>query len=202
MTETHSGQPAGQPDPAAAAPLAALRDQPFALLREMERRALASADEQGESPASREWVGIGFRLGEERFLAPREEVREIVGCPPALARIPGAKAWVAGLTSLRGQLLTVVDLKAFLGGAATRLGRDSRMLVINQRELGTALLVDEVLGFRRFPQSGRGAAPEEDALRCRRYLDGAFTEGDTRWPVFSLATLAESPIFLRAARDD
>lgn len=200
MTETHSGQPAGQPDPAA--PLAALRDQPFALLREMERRALASADEQGESPASREWVGIGFRLGEERFLAPREEVREIVGCPPALARIPGAKAWVAGLTSLRGQLLTVVDLKAFLGGAATRLGRDSRMLVINQRELGTALLVDEVLGFRRFPQSGRGAAPEEDALRCRRYLDGAFTEGDTRWPVFSLATLAESPIFLRAARDD
>lgn len=193
---------AGQPEPHAALPLAELRDQPWALLREMERRALASAEARGESPASREWVGIGFRLGDERFLAPREEVREIVGCPASLARIPGAKSWVAGLASLRGQLLTVVDLKAFLGGAATRLGRDSRLLVINQRELGTALLVDEVLGFRRFPEAARGAAPEEEALRCRRYLDGAFTEGDTPWPVFSLATLAESPIFLRAARDD
>ena len=184
------------------AALAELRRQPYALLREMERRALASAEAQGEGVETREWVGIGFRLGAERFLAPRDEVREIVGAPGMLARVPGARPWVAGLTSLRGQLLTVVDMKAFLGGGATRLGRDSRILVINHRELGTGLLVDEVLGFRRFPEMARTEPPPEEALRCRRYLAGAFSEGDARWPVFSLAALAESPTFLRAARDD
>lgn len=181
--------------------LAALREQPFALLREMEQRASRVAGEQGEAPGTRDWVGIGFRLGDERFLAPRDEIREIVACPAALARVPGAKDWVAGLISIRGQLLTVIDLKAFLGGGATRLGRDSRVLVINHRELGAGLLVDEVLGFRRFADAARGDAPEETALRCRRFIAGGFMQGDTNWPVFSLATLGESSTFLRAAED-
>jgi twitching motility protein PilI len=184
-----------------AAPLGQLRDRPWALLREMERRAWAMAGETGAAPEAREWVGIGFRLGDERFLAPRDEVREITACPVALARVPGAKDWVAGLTSLRGQLLTVIDLKAFLGGGATRLGRDSRILVINHRELGAGLLVDEILGFRRYPEATRVAAPAETTLRCSRYLAGAFGPADEPWPVFNLAALTESPSFLQAAND-
>lgn len=184
-----------------AAPLSQLRESPFALLREMERRAWSTAGERGAAPDAPEWVGIGFRLGDERFLAPRDEVREITACPAALARVPGAKEWVAGLTSLRGQLLTVIDLKAFLGGGATRPGRDSRILVINHRELGAGMLVDEILGFRRYPETARAAAPEERTLRCSRYLAGAFGSADELWPVFNLAALTESPSFLRAAND-
>jgi twitching motility protein PilI len=182
-------------------PLAGLRAQPFALLREMERRAWAVAGNDDAAPSAREWVGIGFRLGDERFVAPRDEVREITACPTSLARVPGAKGWVAGLTSLRGQLVTVIDLKAYLGGGVTRLGRDSRVLVINHRELGAGLLVDEVLGFRRFTEAARAEAPDETTLRCRRYIAGAFAQADETWPVFSLAALTDSATFLRAAED-
>jgi twitching motility protein PilI len=182
-------------------PLVALRGKPFELLRAMEQRALASGVAVGESPAGREWVGIGFRLGDEHFLAPREEVREIIACPASLARVPGAKPWIAGLVSLRGQLLTLIDLQGYLGGAATRLGRDSRVLVLNHRDLSAGLLVDEVLGFRRFPESARVDAGAARHLRCGRYLAGAFHQGETRWPVFSFATLAETPTFLRAAEE-
>lgn len=184
------------------APLHELRERPFALLREMERRAWAMVDESDAEESVREWVGIGFRLGDERFLAPREEVREITTCPALLARVPGAKDWVAGLTSIRGQLLTVIDLKAFLGGGATRLGRDSRILVINHRELGAGLLVDEILGFRRFSAAARGPAPAEQALRTGRYVAGAFSQAGESWPVFNLVALTESPSFLQAANDD
>lgn len=183
-------------------PLGELRGQPWALLREMEQRALASSGDSGEAPTSREWVGVGFRLGAERFIVQREEVREIIACPAAIARVPGASGWIAGLASLRGQLLTVVDLKAFLGGGATRPGRETRVLVMNHRELATGLLVDEVYGFRRFSEASRREAPPEAELRCRRYLAGAFHQGETSWPVFSISALAESPVFLRAARDD
>jgi twitching motility protein PilI len=184
------------------ASLSELRAQPWALLRAMEQRALASAEAADEGLEAREWVGIGFRLGAERFLAPREEVREIVACPARLARVPGARPWVAGIANLRGQLLTVIDLNAFLGGGATRLGRDTRVLVVNDRELGAGLLVDEVYGFRRFPDGERREAPPESELRCRRYLAGGFVQGSEEWPVFSLQALAESPQFLHAARDD
>ncbi len=185
----------------AEAPLAEFRDRPFELLREMERRAWHVAGDQGESESAREWVGIGFRLGDERYLAPRDEVREVMACPHALARIPGTKPWVAGLANIRGQLLTVVDLQAFLGGAATRFGRDTRILVVNHRELGAGLLVDEVLGFRRFPEAARSHAPPELRLRASRYLAGAFAQLEQPWPVFSVTALIESPAFMRAALD-
>ncbi len=182
-------------------PLASLREKPFQLLCAMEQRALASGAVVGESPAAREWVGIGFRIGEENFLAPREEVREIIACPASIARVPGARPWIAGLVSLRGQLLTLVDLQGYLGGPVIRLGRDSRVLVLNHRDLGAGLLVDEVLGFRRFPEAARVDAGAASRLRCGRFLDGAFLQGEARWPVFSFATLAETPTFLRAAED-
>lgn len=184
------------------APLAELRADPWALLHEMERRALASAAAGDAEAESRDWVGIGFRLDAERFLAPRDEVREIVACPAALARVPGARPWLAGIASLRGQLLTVVDLKSFLGGGTTRRGRDTRVIVLNHRELLAGLMVDEVYGFRRFPETERHEPGPEGELRCRRYLAGAFGEGEESWPVFSLQALAESPSFLQAARDD
>jgi twitching motility protein PilI len=183
------------------APLAELRERPYELLRAMEERAARVASQHGEAPASRDWVGIGFRLDDAHFLAPRDDVREIVACPSSLARVPGAKSWIAGLISIRGQLLTVIDLKGYLGGGATRLSRDSRILVINHRELGAGLLVDEVLGFRRFPEAARIDAPDETTLRCGRYLAGAFAQADTAWPVFSFAALSESSSFLRAAED-
>lgn len=181
--------------------LAALAGRPYELLREMERRARESVGADGSGAAQSEWVGIGFRLGADRFVASREEVREVMLCPASLTRVPGTRSWVAGLANVRGHLLTVVDLNAFLGGAPTRPGRDTRIVVINHRELGAGVLVDEVLGFRRFDEAARTEPRGEFQLRCERYLAGAFRQADETWPVFSFTTLTESPTFLRAAED-
>jgi len=168
----------------------------------MERRARHSVGADGSGSAESEWVGIAFRLGEERFVASRDEVREVMQCPPMLTRVPGSRSWVAGLANVRGHLLTVADLKAFLGGGATRPSRDTRIVVINHRELGAGFLVDEILGFRRFDASARTEVRGDFALRCEKFLGGAFRQADESWPVFSLTALTESPSFLRAAEDE
>ena len=102
--------------------LQALAEQPFELLVELERRARAAiAAREGTPAASDEWVGIGFRLGAERFVTSRADVREVLPIPEQVTRVPGAKPWLRGIANLRGQLLTVVDLKSFLGaGSAGR----------------------------------------------------------------------------------
>ena len=38
-----------------------------------------------------------------------------MGYPAAVTRVPGAKGWMRGLSNVRGQLLPVIDLRAFLG---------------------------------------------------------------------------------------
>ncbi len=187
-------------DIVAADDLRSLRDRPFELLKELERRNRpAAANSMPDASAGREWVGVAFRMGGETFLAAREETREVLGYPAAVTRIPGAKPWVKGLANVRGQLLPMIDLRQFLGSGATSAGRNTRVVVVNHREIPAGLMVDEVLGFRRFAEREFNAEPPPTVIRCESYLAGAFRRGGEVWPVLSLKNLVEGPSFLQAA---
>jgi twitching motility protein PilI len=180
--------------------LRGLRDRPFELLKELEKRSRAVVTGSvAESSAGREWVGVAFRMGGETFLVAREETREVLGYPAVVTRIPGAKSWVKGLANIRGQLLPMLDLRQFLGSGATVSGRNTRIVVVNHREIPAGLMVDEVLGFRRFAEAEFNAEAPPTVIRCDSFLAGAFRRGGEVWPVLSLKSLVESPSFLQAA---
>ena len=180
--------------------LRSLRDRPFELLKEIERRSrtVAAANPPDEA-AGREWVGVACRMGGETFLIAREETREVLGYPAVITRIPGAKGWVKGLANVRGSLMPMLDLRQFLGSGATMPGRNTRVIVVNHREIPAGLIVDEVLGFRRFAESEFNAEAPPTVIRCDMYLAGAFRRGGEVWPVLSLKSLVESQSFLQAA---
>ena len=124
--------------------LAALVEQPFELLQELERRSRAAFAGQGSTGMPEEWVGIGFRIGTEQFIASRDQVREVLMLPDAMTRVPGAKRWLLGIANLRGQLLPLIDLKMMLGAGRTSLRRVTRVISVNHREIPAGLVVDEV----------------------------------------------------------
>jgi twitching motility protein PilI len=138
-------------------------------------------------------------MGGETFLVAREETREVLGYPAAVTRVPGAKSWVKGLANVRGQLLPMLDLRQFLGSGVTAGGRNTRIIVVNHRDVPAGLLVDEVLGFRRFAEREFHAEAPPTVVRCDSYLAGAFRRGGEVWPVLSLKSLVESPSFMQAA---
>jgi len=78
---------------------------------------------------------------------------------------------------VRGQLLPIIDLRQF-----PRQRRDAdhaqhpAWVVVNHREIPAGLLVDEVLGFRRFGGQTNSPAtlPPTGRAPCERYLAGAF----------------------------
>jgi twitching motility protein PilI len=180
--------------------LRSLRDRPFELLQEMEKRSRPSAAGAGaDAGIEQEWVGVAFRMGGETFLVAREETREVLGYPAAVTRIPGAKSWVKGLANVRGQLLPMLDLRHFLGSGVTNAGRNTRVIVVNHRDIPAGLMVDEVLGFRRFAEREFHVEPPPTVIRCDHYLAGAFRRGAEVWPVLSLKSLVESDSFLQAA---
>ena len=180
--------------------LRGLRDRPFELLKELEKRSrTVAANSVAEADAGQEWVGVAFRMGGETFLVAREETREVLGYPAVVTRIPGAKSWVKGLANVRGALMPMLDLRQFLGSAATTSGRNTRIVVVNHRDIPAGLMVDEVLGFRRFAETEFSAEAPPTVIRCDSYLAGAFRRGGEVWPVLSLKTLVESQSFLQAA---
>jgi twitching motility protein PilI len=180
--------------------LRGLRDRPFELLKELEKRSRSvAANSVTEADAGQAWVGVAFRMGGETFLAAREETREVLGYPAVVTRIPGAKNWVKGLANVRGALMPMLDLRQFLGSGATSAGRNTRIVVVNHRDIPAGLIVDEVLGFRRFAEAEFNAEAPPTVIRCDSYLAGAFRRGGEVWPVLSLRGLVESQSFLQAA---
>ncbi|HET9389282.1 MAG TPA: chemotaxis protein CheW [Steroidobacteraceae bacterium] len=181
-------------------PLKSLRDRPYELLAELERRGRAvSALVSQEGSAGREWVGVALRMAGDLYLVAREETREVLSVPTSLTRVPGAKVWIKGLANVRGQLLPIIDLRQFLGSGVTPLTRNTRILVVNHREIPAGLLVDEVLGFRRFAEGEFTAEAPPTVARCERYLAGAFRRASEQWPVLNLRSILESAAFTEAA---
>ena len=181
--------------------LASLVKQPFELLREIERRSAQVQSGGAGTMRHSEWVGVGFRIGEENFLASREQVREVLMLPESMTRVPGAKRWLLGIANLRGHLLPLVDVKLMLGSGRTSLRRMTRVISVNHREIPAGLVVDEVVGFRRFGDDEYVKKTPETAVRCERFLAGCYRRNDENWPVFDLFDMLESNLFLQAAAE-
>ncbi len=188
------------PASAAEAPLARLRQDPYRLLLEMERRAREARIGPGEGGApGTEWTGIAVRIGELLLLTPREDVTEVM-MPPQVTRVPGAQPWLRGIIQLRGQLIPLTDLRAFLFDAPAAGIGDARVLVAAHRQIPAGLIVDEVYGLRRLPETARRSV-NIDLLppRVRPCVESGFWLDDRIWPVVRLRTLLESDKFLDPA---
>jgi twitching motility protein PilI len=177
-----------------------LLDRPYELLVALDKRGREVNAVPGEAAhVDREWVGVAWRMAGEAYLVAREETREVLPYPSQLTRVPGAKSWVKGLANVRGALLPIIDLRGFLGSGGTPLTRNTRVLVVNHRDVPAGLMVDEVLGFRRFTDGEFSADAPPTIVRCERYVAGAFRRGTEAWPVLNLRQLLENPGFLDAA---
>lgn len=116
---------------------------------------------------------------------------------PETIRVPGVKGWVIGLANIRGSLMPVLDMNAYLVGTATRLRKQSRVLVINNQSIVAALLVDEVFGLRRFKPEERRDEVAADLGALGEYLSGVFVDQVRRWNIFSVARLTGDEPFIR-----
>ncbi|HXU44077.1 MAG TPA: chemotaxis protein CheW, partial [Thermoanaerobaculia bacterium] len=75
------------------------------------RAALAHAPAEPPAAAERSVV---FLLGATRCAVPIDRVLEI-GDVPAITPVPNVPAWVRGVANLRGDILAIVDLGAYVG---------------------------------------------------------------------------------------
>lgn len=91
---------------------------------------------------------LGFRLASDPFAAPVALIREILR-PGSITPVPRAPREVLGITSVRGLLVTVVDLRRRLTLPEAPLTKRSRILLVDSGRETLGLLVDEVLQVYR-----------------------------------------------------
>lgn len=92
---------------------------------------------------------LAFRLGDDVYAGPVSLIREILK-PPPLTPVPRAPHSVMGIVSVRGQLVTVIDLRRRLRLTEQGPTRRARVLLVNPNNVETlGMYVDEVLQVYR-----------------------------------------------------
>jgi twitching motility protein PilI len=87
-------------------------------------------------------------IGGGRFLLDLTQAGEITTVG-AVTRVPLTADWFLGLSNLRGNLITVIDLARFQGQDATIIEKDSRIVAFAPAlGFNCGLLVSRVLGLR------------------------------------------------------
>lgn len=94
---------------------------------------------------------VVFRLGSRVMAVPLAAVSEIAR-PPRFTRLPHVPSWVLGIANLRGDIVSILDLKGFFSGKVGQSSHEQRMLALRPAgdEVRTAVLVDSVDGIQAF----------------------------------------------------
>lgn len=83
---------------------------------------------------------VTLRLGEDTLAIRAEVLREVLE-PVAIARVPGAPEFCAGLVNVRGTVLPLADLRVPFGMPRNSLGPDARILVLDVPLAGRSTVI-------------------------------------------------------------
>ncbi len=100
-----------------------------------------------------------FRVSDEIYGINIMDIKEIIK-PREVTEVPHAPDFVAGILSLRGTIIPVIDMRIRLGLASNELTGKERIVVIkNNSNSFSGLLVDEVIKVVQVPLDAVEAAP-------------------------------------------
>lgn len=141
------------------------------------------------------WRGIAFLVEQWRLLVPLETISDVVECGPVTA-VPRTKEWLRGVANVRGTLYSVTDLACFLGRRPMTSAADGKLLVLNDKELRCAILVNDVYGLKSFDDEQHVADDTSLDAKLRPYVSRSFTEDGQIWTVFDVHRLVNADAFL------
>jgi twitching motility protein PilI len=95
---------------------------------------------------------LGIQINDVWYLVPLDQVGELTPLQD-IAAVPHTFAWYKGLTNVRGNLFSVVDLTHLLYDSPTRVERESRFLSFAPAlEVNAGILITRTLGLHNTAQ--------------------------------------------------
>jgi len=114
----------------------------------LKKRAVALAKETEKPDANLKFLEIiEFRLALETYGVESKYIREIYPLKD-FTPLPGTPSFVLGLTNVRGQILSVIDLKKFFNLPEKGLGELNKIIIVRNELMEFGILADDILGAR------------------------------------------------------
>lgn len=132
---------------------------------------------------------LAFSCGKHRFLVDMQYTVGVESELGHLSPLPFAPNWLLGLTSLRGDIYSVSDLRKFLG-LQLKQQRTNRhhYVLLRKEDQGYILKVDNIFGLKH----GELTAYRDDALN---WVDAQVDIEGEKWLKINIEKLLIDPIF-------
>jgi purine-binding chemotaxis protein CheW len=134
---------------------------------------------------------VTFRVGGVLAGLPINDVREIVNAK-ALTDVPRTPDTVRGVVNLRGEVVTVVDLRILLQQPVSEITRDSVNIVVQDAGEPIALLVDRIFNVVLIPPNELAPAPANISDVDERLVAGVYRMPDELLLVLDVQELLRS----------
>ncbi len=162
--------------------------EPVAAESSAEETGQAALQEKEETPPSEEVRGqeqilelLTFNLSKEEFAFRVSEVEEIIR-HQRITTVPAMPDYVLGITSLRGKIIPVIDLKTRIIFRDGRRGEETpekgpspdkaKILILLGPKGPVGVTIDRVIGVVRLPQNEVLEPPAHLIDEERRFVDG------------------------------
>ncbi|TRZ52091.1 purine-binding chemotaxis protein CheW, partial [bacterium] len=118
---------------------------------------------------------VAFRLASETYGIEAAYVREAYPLRD-FTPLPGVPPFVLGIVNVRGQILSVIDLKKFFDLPAGGLGQLNKLIILWDEQMEFGILADEILGAQSIPLDSIQPAPPTVSGIGAEYLRGITAE--------------------------
>ncbi|MDH5570526.1 MAG: chemotaxis protein CheW [Gammaproteobacteria bacterium] len=122
-----------------------------------------------------QWVT--FRLDHEKYGIKVMQVKEVLRMTE-IAPVPGAPDYVLGIINLRGNVVTVIDLRSRFGLMSAEADDSTRIVIIEADNQTIGILVDSVAEVADIKSSDIDVAPNVGNDESSKYIQGVSSQGD------------------------
>ena len=121
-----------------------------------------------ENPAGRY---LCFSLGKEKFAMPLLQVKEVIANTETTA-IPQSPVYYRGIMNLRGQVISVIDLRTKLKIGKTETSTETTIVILDISGLFLGVVVDSVDSVTSFEASSISEPPAQETGAKTEYIVG------------------------------
>ena len=136
---------------------------------------------------------ILLALEKTRFALPLSSAQEI-GRRPDITSLPNLPNWVLGISNIRGEIVSFVNLKAFLGISSSGTKLERRFLIIQKQDMKVGIIVDRIIGIISLSQidADLQSSPYRDG-EIAKYISGVAISGENLTNILDIDKLLSCP---------
>ncbi len=133
---------------------------------------------------------LEFTLGSEDYAIPLLSVREVISIPETTP-IPKAPTHFLGIMNLRGQVISVVDLRTKLKIKSKEDNAEESVIIVDVNGMNLGIVVDSINKVLAFSDDEVSEVPEIETQVNAEYIQGVYRKEDSLTVLLDVAKVLD-----------